>query len=247
MKPRFWMPLNILAVFATLTIPTGYAAQSKHDHRSHKHHHYQLIDMGTFGGPESRIDYAIPLNNMGMVSGNNRRQVVGQSDLPGDTTHHAFLWTQEGGMQDLGTLNGQPVSLAFGINNQTQIVGIFEDFAGDNTTGFLWQDGVMTDLNTLIPPRSSLFIKEPVGINDREEIVGFGLLADGVTQRGFLLTPCDEHHPGVAGCDCSMVEAGTVPHTTPTKRETSSQIQLGPLLRNHLFGFRSRAINRGIN
>ena len=45
-------------------------------------------------------------------------------------------------------LNGQPVSLAFGINNQGQVVGIFEDFAGDNTTGFLWQDGVMTE----VPP-----------------------------------------------------------------------------------------------
>jgi probable HAF family extracellular repeat protein len=80
------------------------------------------------------------------------------------------------------------VSLAFGINNKDQVVGIFEDFAGDNTTGFLWQDGVMTDLNTLIPPGSPLFLKEPIGINDRGQIAGFGLLSDG-EQRGFLLTP----------------------------------------------------------
>jgi probable HAF family extracellular repeat protein len=112
-------------------------------------------------------------------------------------------------------LNAQPVSLAFGINNKGQVVGIFEDFPGDNTTGFLWQDGVMTDLNTLIPPGSPLFLKEPTAINDRGEIVGFGLLSDGVTQRGFLLTPCDQHHPGVEGCDYSMVDATGATRVSP--------------------------------
>src|SRR6266566_2946406 len=80
---------------------------------------------------------------------NNRGQVVGQSDLPGDTTHHAFLW-QNGVMTDLGTLPGIPGSLANGINNKGQVVGFSDDFSG-NTVALLWQNGVMTDLNTLIP------------------------------------------------------------------------------------------------
>jgi hypothetical protein len=63
----------------------------------------------------------------------------------------------------------------------------------------LWQDGVMTDLNTLIPPGSPLFIKEPVGINDRGQIVGFGLDSNGI-DRAFLLTPCDEQN-GERGCE----------------------------------------------
>jgi hypothetical protein len=67
----------------------------------------------------------------------------------------------------------------------------------------------MTDLNTLIPSGSPLFLQEPVGINDRGEIVGFGLLADG-EQRGFLLTPCDDDHPDIEGCDYSMAEAAEV-------------------------------------
>jgi probable HAF family extracellular repeat protein len=154
-----------------------------------------VIDLGNLGGTGGNVPSEI----------NNQGQVVGQSDLPGDTTHHAFLWTKEDGMQDLGTLNGQPVSLAFGINNKGQVVGIFEDFAGDNTTGFLWQDGVMTDLNTLIPPGSPLFLKEPVGINDRGQIVGFGLLADG-EQRGFLLDPCDEER-GNGDCGENVASA----------------------------------------
>lgn len=147
-----------------------------------------VVDLGNLGGMGGNIPSSI----------NNKGQVVGQSDLPGDTTHHAFLW-QNGVMTDLGTLNGQPVSLAFGINDQDQVVGIFEDFAGDNTTGFLWQGGVMTDLNTLIPPGSSLFLKEPVAINDRGEIVGFGLDSNG-NERAFLLTPCDERQAN--GKDC---------------------------------------------
>ena len=169
-----------------------------------------VIDLGNLGGTGGNVPSDI----------NNQGQVVGQSDLPSDTTHHAFLWTKEDGMQDLGTLNGQPVSLAFGINNKGQIVGIFEDFAGDNTTGFLWQDGVMTDLNTLIPPGSPLFLKEPIGINDRGQISGFGLLSNG-EQRGFLLTPCDEDNANDEGCEEGGSE-DAVPQTNPAPRDVSN-------------------------
>jgi len=176
-----------------------------------------VIDLGNLGGAGGNVPSDI----------NNQGQVVGQSDLPGDTTHHAFLWTKEDGMRDLGTLNGQPVSLAFGINSRSQVVGIFEDFAGDNTTGVLWQGGVMTDLNTLTPPESPLFLQEPVDINDSGEIVGFGLLSDG-EQRGFLLTPCDEKHPDVDGCDYSLVDANTLPSAPvavrPTQDEASDRV-----------------------
>jgi probable HAF family extracellular repeat protein len=192
-----------------------------------------VIDLGNLGGTGGNVPSDI----------NNQGQVVGQSDLPSDTTHHAFLWTKETGMQDLGTLNGQPVSLAFGINNQSQIVGIFEDFAGDNTTGFLWENGVMTDLNTLIPPDSPLFLKEPVDINDSGEIVGFGLLSDG-EQRGFLLTPCDEKHPDVEGCDYSLMDASTATSAALAPREAFGHMSR-PALWRLSNRFRFPAFGRG--
>jgi probable HAF family extracellular repeat protein len=100
-------------------------------------------------------------------------------------------------MQDLGTLPGIPGSLANGINNRSQVVGFSDDFNG-NTVALLWQNCAMTNLNTLIPPNSPLFLLEALSINDRGQIAGFGQLSDG-EHRGFLLTPCDEKEGGDKG------------------------------------------------
>jgi probable HAF family extracellular repeat protein len=151
--------------------------------------HGTPIDLGNLGGVNGNIAFDI----------SNRGQVVGQSDLPADTTHHAFLWTKDEGMQDLGTLPGIPGSLANGINIKGQVVGFSDDFNG-NTVALFWQNGVMTDLNTLIPPNSPLFLLEALSINDRGQIAGFGQLSDG-EHRGFLLTPCYEHHDDDQGCE----------------------------------------------
>lgn len=49
----------------------------------------------------------------------------------------------------------------------------------------------MVDLNTLIPPQSSLYLVTPETINDRGEIAGVGVDASGY-QHAFLLVPCDD-------------------------------------------------------
>jgi probable HAF family extracellular repeat protein len=41
-------------------------------------------------------------------------------------------------------------------NNQGQVVGSTLDSNFNWSYGFIWQDGVMTDLNTLIPASSTL-------------------------------------------------------------------------------------------
>jgi hypothetical protein len=81
----------------------------------------------------------------------------------------------------------------------------------------------MVDLNTLIPPNSAFYLYAASFIDDDGEIAAFGSLANGDT-HALLLTPCDEHHPGVEGCDYSMVDAhAAVPQTSPAVRNRPSR------------------------
>ena len=79
---------------------------------------------------------------------NNTGQVVGSGDTASGNGH-AFLWTKEGGMIDLGTLGGSS-SMAFAINGKGQVVGE-SGIVGDAAThAFLWtKEGGMIDLGTL--------------------------------------------------------------------------------------------------
>jgi len=102
---------------------------------------------------------------------NNQGQVVGMSDLPGDTTTHAVLW-QKGAIIDLGTLPGDASSYAWAISEDGKIIlGQSCDVNG-NCRGFLWRKGVMTDVNTLIPAESGLIIIDANDINGTGHITG---------------------------------------------------------------------------
>jgi probable HAF family extracellular repeat protein len=139
-----------------------------------------VTDLGSFGGAMNNLAAAI----------NNRGQVAGGSDLPGDTTGHAFLWTEDSGLQDLGTLPGDFSSGSSGMNDKGQVVGQSCNSDFSVCRAFLWQNGVMTDLNTLIPANSPLFLIYGATINNRGEIVG-----EAVDQSGnapaFLAIPCN--------------------------------------------------------
>jgi probable HAF family extracellular repeat protein len=139
-----------------------------------------VTDLGNFGGTGQGFgNLALNLNNRG--------QVVGQSDLPGDANFHAFLWTKETGIEDLGTLTGDVNSVALGINDSGEIVGLSLD-ANFDPHPYLWQNGVMTALNSLIPANSPLFLLLACSINSSGEIVGLAVTSTGEV-HGYLATP----------------------------------------------------------
>jgi probable HAF family extracellular repeat protein len=105
-------------------------------------------------------------------------------------------------MADLGTLGGD-LSYAYGINSSGQVVGYA--YTADDTAphAFLYSNGSMTDLNSLIDSGSGWALRDAEAINDLGQIVGYGASPSGLT-HAFLLTPIPE--PGTL----SLVALGTL-------------------------------------
>ena len=152
-----------------------------------------IRDLGTLGGDFGTTDQ---INEAG--------DVVGKADLPGSQTHDGFLW-RKGTMTDLGTLPGDPCTRANWINERRQIVGNSSDciFA---LHAILWEaGGPAVDLNTLIPPNSSLQLMNALDINDRGEIAGLGVPAGcqpvdvDTCGHAYLLIPNGHGHADWAG------------------------------------------------
>ena len=162
---------------------------------------------------------------------NDAREVVGLSAT--SDALHAFFW-RDGVMTDLQTVGTDPDSQANSINSRGQVVGASFELDVADLHAFLWEDGgPMVDLNTLVPPGSSVFVPSAIGINDRGEIAAKGVLPNG-DQRAVLLIPCDENHPGVEGCDYSMVTARTARQNVALRYAPNTM----------LHSFRSRMSNR---
>jgi probable HAF family extracellular repeat protein len=145
------------------------------------------ISLGNLGGTAWNTPMAI--NNQGIV--------VGFSDLMGDQggsnpNFHAFLWARSGPMQDLGTLPGDAISEALGVNAQNQIVGVSFAAGFANPRAFIYESGGMIDLNTLAP-NSPVYLQVGGDINDEGVIVGQGCLptqcASGTSLVSFIAIP----------------------------------------------------------
>ena len=128
-------------------------------------------------------------------------------------------------MTDLGLLYADTAGTAYSINAKGQAVGVTVPCArvklDDSCDGpiyhsFLWENGSIVDLQSLLLPDSGMTLDCPsaggrgcVGaynINDRGEIAGQGVLSNGET-RAFLLIPCDEDHSDVEGCEYDREDA----------------------------------------
>ena len=130
-------------------------------------------DLGALEESGNSIAYAV----------NDRGEATGVSDLDGEET--VFLYSQ-GTMRDLH-IRGH----ALGINNAHEIVGSLEPPERGRPRGFLWHEGVLTELNTLIPT-GSYQIEVAYRINDRGQILCSGMGPAAMAQgnlHALLLEP----------------------------------------------------------
>jgi probable HAF family extracellular repeat protein len=80
--------------------------------------------------------------------------------------------------------------MAYCVNNRDQVVG-YSNLSGDaGYHAFLYENGVMEDLNDLIPAGSNLDLKLAVGINEAGQILANS--GDSGTGHAYLLTPIPE-------------------------------------------------------
>lgn len=63
--------------------------------------------------------------------------------------------------------------------------------ANGQSHAFLWKDGVMVDLNDIIPKESPWMLQSAASINESGQIAGQGLINNEV--HAFLATPCHDH------------------------------------------------------
>lgn len=154
----------------------------------------QPIDLGNLGGHGWNTPGAI----------NDRGVIAGSANGPNDVISGqlqfrflAFIWTKEHGIESLGTLPGDAMSEATDINDQNKIVGVsFSDFFFDNPRAFIYENGSMTALNSLIGSASANWdISSTGGINDRGEIAAqANVVSNGsvtAVAHAVLLVPCD--------------------------------------------------------
>ena len=141
------------------------------------------IDLGNLGGALNNFVHDI--NNLG--------QVVGSSDLAGDQTSHAFLWTAATKMQDLGTVNdaldNDSFSVGLGINDAGQVVGVSASADFSIIRGFLRQNGALVDLNSLVAGSTPLYLMTACSITSRGEIIGIAFDPNTGEIHGYLATP----------------------------------------------------------
>jgi probable HAF family extracellular repeat protein len=128
-----------------------------------------MLDLGGLGGT---LGFANWLND--------RAQVVGQSNLAGDSTAHPFLW-DPGSLTDLGTLGGS-FGFAASVSNTGDIVGGATNQNDQAFLAFVWKHGVMTNLGTLQGDDCSF----ATHVNSGGQIVGLSFPCAGGPSHALL-------------------------------------------------------------
>jgi probable HAF family extracellular repeat protein len=143
-----------------------------------------VIDLGNLGGIAPGFgNFAYNINRSG--------HVVGTSGTA-EGSFHAFFWSPETLIQDLGTLQGDTASIGLAISDLGDVGGVsFPANPNASPRAFIRPDGgTLVDLNSLIPANSPLYLFTVCSINSRGEIIGLALDAQG-NFHGYLATPAN--------------------------------------------------------
>jgi probable HAF family extracellular repeat protein len=149
-----------------------------------------LTNLNTIGNLGGAGSSAFNLNELGHVIGVN-------IDTAGDL--HVVLW-RDHGITDLSTLSGYDCSYPGNINDSDQIVGYAFSCETGAAHAFLWENGEMVDLNTLIASDSGIEVQYAGWINDDGVIEAQGVLTAGSNagfSRAVLLIPDGPCDPNV--------------------------------------------------
>jgi len=174
-----------------------------------------LRDLGTLGGPyafarginnadqivgvamiadgawHAFLHDAAGLHDLAALAGEPRFAAWAINDagaVAGTVRERAVLW-HGGALLDLGTRAGTR-GIPLGINARGAIIGVQYRLGAPgrhDLPGFLWHDGVMRDLDTLLPTAAGWGRLRASAINGLGQLVGRGEYHG--EQRGFLLTP----------------------------------------------------------
>lgn len=185
MKSRTLMCITAAALLAVLAITIWVAAQEQQQKWKKEHARYRLIDVNTFGGPNSYvpIDPSVQrlLSEHGTISSCADTSVADPNFpninpfLPSDftgSTEHAFEW-ENGVLNDLGALPGGNNSCESWVSGNGLIAGESENGLIDPVLGVpavnavLWKEGRIINLGTLGGNESFA-----IGVNNRGEAVG---------------------------------------------------------------------------
>ncbi|HEY2468263.1 MAG TPA: hypothetical protein VGI45_10570 [Terracidiphilus sp.] len=167
---------------------------------------------------------ALPDYGHGAVAfGNNDLdQIVGAVGSP-DGTLYGAVW-QNGTLTSFRPFPGDSFAIASGINNRGQVVGSTFDSHLNWAHAFIYQDGVMTDLNTLFAS-SNLFATMANKINERGQISAMAIVRSGPDTgniHAILLTPVNE------SIDRSVAEdVPTTPRSNVTANQLLQRLRLG--------------------
>ena len=180
---------------------------------------------------------------------NERGDVVGAANTANDQTVRAVRWRNDA-IKDLGGVDGDPCSFAWGQNNKGQIVGISVPMCDLSLAprAFLWEDGEMIDLNTRIPADSNFQLVYAAAINESGVIAGIGL-PPGISPadvellgHAFVLIPCERND---SSCEDSAPQVAAPAVNNQASRSSSSiSVTHNNAASETLAAFRAQALAR---